>query len=178
MRQRFIVTVSVFAFAMLGGACSSPSTIAPTAPNISPAATSSVAGSSAFGALKAGDACTVDFGSTQRPLPALHELEAWLNMSFAAASSTLTCGQVRSLDAKLETTVKALDQNPQNFQAACGTSGALLNELDVLIRNGSLAQLTFPPPVPNGPTTALGLAQTVNTMFCAAARGELVGPQP
>jgi hypothetical protein len=128
--------------------------------------------------MKAGGACTVDFGSTERPLPALHELAAWLNASVAAASSSVTCGQVRSLDAKLETTVSALDENPQNFHAACGTSGALVNELDALIRNGSLAQLTFPPPVPGGPTTALGLAQTVNGMFCAAARGDLVGPQP
>ena len=74
--------------------------------------------------------------------------------------------------------MKALDQNPQNFDAACGTSGALVNELEALIRNGSLAQLTFPPPIPGGPTTVLALAQTVNEMFCAAARGELVAPQP
>jgi hypothetical protein len=54
----------------------------------------------------------------------------------------------------------------------------LVNELEALIRNGSLPELTFAPPVAGGPTTALGLAQTVNAMFCAAARGELVGPQP
>jgi hypothetical protein len=176
MHHRF--TLSVFACAMLAGACSSPSTTVPTAPSAAPAAMSSAVGSATFGASKAAEACTVDFGSTQRPLRALHELEAWLNTSIAAPTSSVTCGQVRSLDAKLETTVSALDQTPQNFHAACGTSGALVNELEALIRTGSLAQPAFPPPVPGGPTTALGLAQTVNSMFCAAARGELVGPQP
>ena len=176
MHQRF--SLSVFACAVLAGACSSPSTTVPTAPSAAPTAISTAAESSTISASKSGAACTVDFGSTQRPLPALHELAAWLNASAAAPSSSVTCGQVRSLDAKLETTVKALDQNPQNFDAACGTSGALVNELEALIRNGNLAQLTFPPPIPGGPTTVLGLAQTVNEMFCAAARGELVGPQP
>jgi hypothetical protein len=176
MHQRF--SMSVLVFAIVVGACSSPSTMVPTAPSVAPAAMTRAAGSTTFSALKVGNACTVDFGSTHRPLPALHELEAWLNASISAPTSDLTCGQVRSLDAKLETTVKSLDENPQNFDAACGTSGALVNELEALIRNGSLAQLTFPAPVPGGPTTALALAETVNNMFCAAARGELVGPQP
>ena len=71
--------------------------------------------------------CTVDIGATTRPLPALHVLANWINASLP--TSSLSCGQVRSLAAKLEHEVAALDQDQQNFAAACGVSGALLNEL-------------------------------------------------
>lgn len=122
--------------------------------------------------------CVVDVGETVRPLPAVHVLAAWINISSATPGSSLTCGQVRSLDAKLETVAKALDQNPQNYHAACGVSGALLSELTNLIEGGQLAALTFPEPAPGAPTTVLGVADETNASWCAAARGELVGPQP
>jgi hypothetical protein len=111
--------------------------------------------------------CTVDIGDTNRPLPALHELAAWINASLA--TSSLSCGQVRSLAAKLQQEVAALDQETQNFAAACGASGALLAELTALTSTGQLAQLTFPPPVPGAPTTVLGLAELTNEHFCVAA---------
>jgi hypothetical protein len=52
------------------------------------------------------------------------------------------------LRAKLQREVAALDQEPQNFDAACGVSTGLLAELQALVSNGSLAALTFPAPVP------------------------------
>ena len=90
--------------------------------------------------------------------------------AFALSTSSLSCGQVRSLAAKLQQEVAALDQEPQNFHAACGVSGGLLSELEALVRNGSLATLTFPAPVPGAPTTVLGVATETNEHFCEAAR--------
>jgi hypothetical protein len=76
---------------------------------------------------------------------------------------------VRSLAAKLQQEVAALDQQPQNFAAACGISTGLLAELQALVSNGSLAALTFPAPVPGAPTTVIGLATETNEHFCEAA---------
>ena len=125
---------------------------------------------------RTGASCAIDIGTTESPLPALHELEAWINASINASGSSVNCGQTRSLDAKMETIAKSLDQTPRNFHAACGVSGALVSELSVLISSGQLASLTFPPPVPGAPTDVLGLATFVNSQWCAAARGDLVGP--
>jgi hypothetical protein len=123
-----------------------------------------------------GESCVIDIGRTESPLPALHELGAWINESIDAAGSGVNCGQTRSLDAKMEAIAKALDQTPRNFHAACGVSGALLTELSLLVSSGQLPSLTFPPPVQGAPTNVLGLAALVNSQWCAAARGDLVGP--
>jgi hypothetical protein len=142
---------------------------APTAP--SSAVSTSLFGSpdsSAPGTFStAAVSCTVDIGATTRPLPALHVLANWINASLSASS--LSCGQVRSLASKLQQEVAALDQEPQNFDAACGVSTGLLAELQALVSNGSLAALTFPAPVPGAPTTVLGLATETNEHFCEAA---------
>ena len=111
--------------------------------------------------------CTVDIGATTRPLPALHVLANWINASLSASS--LSCGQVRSLATKLQQEVAALDQESQNFPAACGISTGLLAELQALVSTGKLAALTFNPPVPNAPTTIIGLATETNEHFCEAA---------
>jgi hypothetical protein len=124
---------------------------------------------------KVGASCAIDIGTTESPLPALRDLQAWVNESINAGSS-VNCGQTRSLDAKMEAIAKALDQAPRNFHAACGGSGALLSELSLLISSGQLPSLTFPPPVQGAPTNVLGLAALVNSQWCAAARGDLVGP--
>jgi len=76
---------------------------------------------------------------------------------------------VRSLAAKLQQEVAALDQDPQKFAAACGVSTGLLAQLQALVSNGSLAALTFPAPVPGAPTTVIGLATETNDHFCEAA---------
>ena len=144
----------------------------PTAPSQNPAISRSTPASDAVVAvgavtMTAAGSCTIDIGTTTRPLPALHELANWINSSLSASS--LTCGQVRSLAAKLQQEVAQLDQQPQNFPAACGASTGLLQELQALVSTGQLATLTFPPPVPGAPTTVLGLAGLTNEMFCAAA---------
>ena len=144
---------------------------APTAPSPSSTVSTSSLGSldlSAPGTFStAAVSCTVDIGATTRPLPALHELANWINASLSASS--LSCGQVRSLATKLQHEVAALDQESQNFAAACGISTGLLAELQALVSTGKLAALTFPPPVPGAPTTVIGLAGLTNERFCEAA---------
>jgi hypothetical protein len=141
----------------------------PTAPSLSTSAATFVADAPSATATLSTTAvsCTVDIGSTTRPLPALHVLANWINASLS--ESSLACGQVRSLAAKLQQEVAALDQEPQNFAAACGVSTGLLAELQALISTGKLAALTFPAPVPGAPTTVLGLATETNEHFCEAA---------
>ena len=156
------------ATALFGVGCGMSTPTSPTA--TTPAALNALAaaGGSTSSLAPAAVSCTIDIGDTNRPLPALHELAAWINESLA--SSSLTCGQVRSLAGKLQQEVASLDQPEQNFDAACGASSALLRELQALTSTGSLAQLTFPPPVPGAPTTVLGLAELTNDHFCIAAR--------
>lgn len=156
------------AMALSSSACG---TSTPTAPSLSTAANApSFASDSPSAAPTLSTnavSCTVDIGTTTRPLPALHVLTNWINASLE--TSSLSCGQVRSLAAKLQHEVAALDQQPQNFPAACGISTGLLAELQALVSNGSLATLTFPAPVPGAPTTVLGLATETNEHFCEAA---------
>jgi hypothetical protein len=144
---------------------------APTAPSPGTAVSTSLfesSDSSAPGTFSTvAVSCTVDIGATTRPLPALHQLENWINASLSASS--LSCGQVRSLATKLQQEVAALDQPSQNFAAACGVSTSLLAELQALVSTGNLAVLTFPPPVPGAPTTVVGLATLTNEQFCEAA---------
>jgi hypothetical protein len=152
--------------ALLAAACDG---VEPTAPSAAAAARVSLA--------RIGASCTIDVGATLNPLIAVHELEGWLGDAIDAGGSDVTCGQVRSLDAKLETLAKSLDRTPPNFDAACGVSGALANELASLVERGALATPTFPPPFPGGPTDVLAAAQELNARWCAAARGELIGPR-
>ena len=140
----------------------------PTAPLV-PAGSPSLA--------RVGASCAVDVGPTINPLPALHELEGWLNDALQDPNSSLNCGQTRSLDAKMEALTKALDQTPPNFHAACGVSGALVNALESLVKRGELATPEFEPPFPGGPTNVLAAAADLNGRWCAAARGELQGPR-
>jgi hypothetical protein len=143
----------------------------PTAPSLSTSASTSTFAADALSMTASlsttAVACTIDIGSTTRPLPALHVLANWINASLS--ESSLACGQVRSLAAKLQQEVAALDQESQNFAAACGVSTGLLAELQALISTGKLAALTFPAPVPGAPTTVLGLATETNEHFCEAA---------
>ena len=166
---RFVWIVIATATLLSSGACSTTPTAPSQNPTLSNSASASVAGIAGGSVTTTAVSCTIDIGITARPLPALHELAGWINGSLSASS--LTCGQVRSLAAKLQQEVAQLDQQPQNFPAACGASTALLQELQTLVRTGQLATLTFPPPVPGAPTTVLGLAALTNEMFCEAAHG-------
>ena len=42
--------------------------------------------------------------------------------------------------------------------------------------NGNILTTVFTYPVPGAPTDVLGLATLVNSQWCAAAQGDLVGP--
>lgn len=165
-----MTTLRPFVLVTLTALASACNAVTPTSPSLGTAVTTSAFASDA--AAGAGTfstsavSCTIDIGTTTRPLPALHVLANWIN----ASSSQLACGQVRSLAAKLQQEVAALDQQSQNFAAACGISTGLLAELRALTSNGSLAALTFPPPVPGAPTTVLGVAAETNEHFCEAAR--------
>ncbi len=125
---------------------------------------------------KVGAACAVDVGETTAPLPAVHDLATWIND--ALATSSLNCGQVRSIDAKMEALAKALDRTPPDFQAACDISGSLESHLTALAGTGKLATPSFQPFGPQGPTfTILTAADFLNERWCAAARGEVQGPR-
>ena|SRR5690349_22130687 len=126
---------------------------------------------------KSGASCTIDIGATVNPLPALHILGDLLEAAATTGGSSVDCGQIRSLDAKMEGIAKALDQTPPNFDAACGVSGALVNELNALVENGRLVNITFPPPAPGAPTNLLAAAEDLSEHWCAAKRGELTGPR-
>ena len=121
--------------------------------------------------------CTVEVGSTQHQLNAVHELGNLLNMAISNKNSSVNCGGVRSLEAKLQAVAKALDVQPPNYAAACGVSGALVNELNALVQRGQLATPSFPPPFPGGPTNVLSAAMDLNQHWCDAARGILTGPR-
>jgi hypothetical protein len=127
---------------------------------------------------KIGGDCSIDIGATTRPLPALHELEGWLGDAIDAEASTVDCGLTRALDAKMEALAKALDQEPPNFDAACGISGALVAQVTALSQTNRLALPSFTPPFPGGPSDVLTAATFLNERWCMAARGELVGPMP
>lgn len=163
---RFIVLAGV-ATLFVTACASQPSPTAPTTSGAKPSATSTQASVS----------CTVDVGPTTHPLPALHLLQNWLNISIHNNGSSLNCGQVNSLDAKLEVVATKLDQDPPAFDAACGASTALVNEMRSLVERGRLATPTFPPPVSGGPTNALAAAEDLNEHWCDAAHGDLTGPR-
>jgi hypothetical protein len=168
---RFVVLVGVAA--LFATACASQSS--PTVPSVS--AANLTAASAPARVSTASVSCTVNIGATSHPLPALHVLQAWLNVSIANNESSLNCGQVNSLDAKLGVVTSKLDQDPPNFDAACGASTALVNEMRSLVERGQLATPTFPPPVPGGPTNALAAAEDLNQHWCDAAHGDLTGPR-
>src|SRR5678809_1135973 len=96
----------VFGFCMFAAACTGA---APTAPTSSATTFSSTP--STFSAetqtrvAPATVSCTVDIGSTVHSLPLIQLIQAWLNVSINNAASTLNCGQVESLNAKLNVAV-------------------------------------------------------------------------
>jgi len=169
-RWILIASVAVLCTAACGTSTpTAPSALASAAPG-----TLAVTESSARSAAAA-VSCTVDIGATIHPLPAFHVYVNWLNASTAA--SGLQCGQVNSLDKKMESLAEALDANPPAFERACGVSIAVAREIDALMNTGQLPALTFPAPVPGGPTTLEQIAEALSETWCAAARGEITGPR-
>ena len=169
---RRILIASVIALWAAG--CSTSTPTAPSALTSGASGTLAVTESSA-GMAAAAASCTVAIGATRHPLPALHVYVAWLNAS--ADASDLRCGQVNSLDVKMDSLAEALDVDPPDFERACGVSIAAAREIDALTNAGQLSVLTFPAPVPGGPTTLEQIAEELSETWCAAARGEITGPR-
>ena len=113
--------------------------------------------------------CTVDIGSTVHSLPLIQLIQAWLNISINNAASSLNCGQVESLNAKLNVVAEKVDQDVPNADAACGASTALVNELQALVEGGRLATPTLTAPRPGGPTNVLMAAEALKAHWCDAA---------
>ena len=169
---------AVIGFCVFAAACTGA---APTAPTSSATTFSSIP--STFSAetqdrvTPATVSCTVDIGSTVHSLPLIHLIQAWLNISIHNAASSLNCGQVESLNAKLNVVAEKVDQDPPNSDAACGASTALVNELQSLVEAGRLATPTLPPPLPGGPTNVLMAAEALKEHWCDAAHAGWTGPR-
>jgi hypothetical protein len=115
--------------------------------------------------------CTVDIGSTVHSLPLVEKIQEWLNISIDNPASSLNCGQVQSLNAKLNVVAEKIDHDvqDQNADAACGASTALVNELQAFVEGGRLATPTLPAPRPGGPTNVLMAAEALKGYWCDAA---------
>ena len=164
--SRFIAIL--LASALCAAACGKATPTAPPAMN-----------TAAVGLLdkNVGESCSVDVGPTEHPLPAVHGMEGFLNVSLQDPGSNVNCGETRSLDAMLEGVANALDQASPDYDRACGVSGALLNKLESLVKIGQLATPTFPDPGdPTRLITVVDTAQFLNGRWCAAAAGEIPNP--
>ena len=163
----------VIGFCVFAAACAGASPTAPTSSATTSSATtpsSSQIGSGIVAtAAPAIVSCTVDIGSTVHSLPLIQVIQAWLNISINNAASNLRCGQVESLNAKLNVAAEKVDQEVPNADAACGASTALVNELQALVEGGRLATPTLAPPRPGGPTNVLMAAEALKAHWCDAA---------
>jgi len=110
--------------------------------------------------------CAVNIGSIVQSLPLIQLIQTWLNISINSAASSLNCGQVESLNAKLSVVAEKVVQHVP--AAACGASTALVNELHALVEGGRLATPTLTPP-PGGPTNVLMAAEGLKAHWCATA---------
>ena len=160
----------VIGFCVFAAACTGA---APTAPTSSATRSSSIP--SPFSAetqarvTPATVSCAVDIGSRVHSLPLIHLIQGWLNISINNAASSLNCGQVQSLNVKLDLVAGKVDQDAPDAAAACGASTALVNELQSLVEAGRLATPTLLPPVPGGPTNVLMAAEALKEHWCDAA---------
>ena len=160
----------IIGFCVFAAACTGA---APTAPTSSATTSSSIP--STFSAetharvTPATVSCPVDIGSTVHSLPLIQLIQAWLNLSINNAASSLNCGQVESLNAKLNVVAEKVDQDVPNADAACGASTALVNELQALVEGGRLATPPLTPPRPGGPTNVLMAAEALKAHWCDVA---------
>lgn len=150
------------AAAVLLGACDRAD---PTSPLLSPPTDAAFA---------RGGAATCVIATPQpvaRPLPAIIELVREINEAAQNPASRVTCGEIRSLEAKFETLVKKLDADfaDQQLDAACGVSRGILHELEALVKTGRLYPIVAPPPDPNASTDLLANFMFLNSRFCENA---------
>ncbi len=160
----------VIGFCVFAAACSGAAPTAPTSSATTPSSIASTFSSETQARVPpATVSCTVDVGSTVHSLPLIQLIQEWLNISINNAASSLNCGQVESLNAKLNVVAEKVDQDVPNADAACGASTALVNELQALVEGGRLATPTLTPPRPGGPTNVLMAAEALKAHWCDAA---------
>ena len=159
----------VIGFCVVAAACTGAAPTAPTSSAKTSAIPSTFSAETQARVTPATLSCTVDIGSTVHSLPLIHIIQAWLNISINDALSSLNCGQVESLNAKLNVVAEKVDQDVPNADAACGASTALVNELQALVEGGRLATPTLPAPRPGGPTNVLMVAEGLKAYWCGAA---------
>jgi hypothetical protein len=172
-----VIGLCVFAAACAGAAPTSPTSTATTSSAVqiergfvaTPNSPSTFSVELQTGVAPATVSCTVDIGSTVHSLPLIQLIQAWLNISINNAASSLNCGQVKSLNAKLNVVAEKVDQDVPNADAACGASTALVNELQALVEGGRLATPTLTPPRPGGPTNVLMAAEALMAHWCDVA---------
>ena len=112
--------------------------------------------------------CTITLPApAHRPLPAVREITRELNEAFA--HSSLNCGIVAGIGSRMNTLVSKLDQvdGEQNLDAACGIAGSLVNQLEELVKNGSLNPIVTHPPEAS-PNVVDNMA-FIRSQFCTNA---------
>ena len=167
-----VIGFCVFAAACTGAAPTAPTSSATTSSATTPSSSqigSGIVATAIGGSAPATVSCTVDIGSTVHSLPLVEKIQEWLNISIDNPASSLNCGQVQSLNAKLNVVAEKVDQDVPNADAACGASTALVNELQALVEGGRLATPTLTPPRPGGPTNVLMAAEALKAHWCDTA---------
>jgi hypothetical protein len=168
----------VIGFCVLAAACTGASPTAPSSAATNSSAsqiergivnTETAKGIGTHEVLETVVSCTVDVGGAVASLPLVQLIQTWLNIAINDAASSVNCGQVKSLNAKLNVVAAKLVQHDQNEDAACGAATALVNELQALVEGGRLAIPTMSPPPPGGPTNVLIAAEALQQHWCDAA---------
>lgn len=105
-----------------------------------------------------------------RPLPAVREVTRELNEAFANPNSTVNCGVLQGIGARMNRLVAVLDQpsGEQNLDAACGIAGGLANELAALVKTGQLDPIVTHPP--EASDNVVDNMNFIASMFCENAR--------
>jgi hypothetical protein len=114
--------------------------------------------------------CTITLPPpANRPLPAVREVARELNEAFANPQSSVNCGIVTGIGARMNTLVSKLDQpeGEQNLDAACGIAGSLVNQLEALVANGSLDPTVTHPPEASG--NVVENMDFIRSQFCTNA---------
>jgi hypothetical protein len=104
-----------------------------------------------------------------RPLPAVRETARELNEAFKKPHSSVNCGIVTGISARMNTLVSKLDQpdGEQKLDAACGIAGGLVNQLEELVEQGKLDPIVTHPP--EASPNVVENMDFIRSQFCANA---------
>jgi ABC-type glycerol-3-phosphate transport system substrate-binding protein len=114
--------------------------------------------------------CTITLPApVNRPLPAVRETARELNEAFGRSDATVNCGTINGISQRLNTLISKIDQpdGAQNFDAACGIGGSLVNQLQEMVANGEFNPIVTHDPAA-GPNVVDNMA-FIESMFCQAA---------